>query len=250
MSSVCVVQPDLGGSTTLALALDYFDIKVENGVSALSGTTILNRCYNDTDFNPTEGFCRFVTRDANQILTVTSGFVNLSEDIVKGYEFTGRFATDLFGGRFTLNTNVTKYTEQSDRVFPEEILLDANGTLNVPDWVANADATYRTGPVTLRYGVEWFDSSSGTAELNQTSRSTGVVNQANVDILNEFYQIEVPDYFLHSASVQFNITERFEMTLGVRNIFDTEPPQSPFITRPSATHRCIRVTITPAASGL
>ena len=220
-----VVQPDLGGRTTLALALDYFDIKVENGVSALAGTTILNRCYNDPNFNPTQGFCRFVTRDANNALTVTSGFVNLSEDVVKGFEFTGRFATDIFDGRFTLNANLTRYTEQSDRLFPEEILLDANGTLNVPDWVANADATFRTGPVLLRYGIEWFDSSSGTAVLNSTNRTTGVVNQANVDALNEFYQIEVPDYFLHSASVQFDISDRFEMTVGVRNIFDTDPPQ-------------------------
>lgn len=220
-----VLQPRISATTTLALAIDYFDIKVSNGVSSLGGTTILSRCYNATDFSPTEGFCRFVQRDANQALTVTSGFVNLSEDVVKGYEFTGRFATEVAGGRLTLNANVTKYTEQSDRLFPEEILLDANGTLNVPDWVANGDITYRTGPVTLRYGVSWFDSSSGTAELNQTSRTTGVVNQANVDILNEFYQIEVPDYFLHSASVQFNLTEKFELTLGVRNLFDKEPPK-------------------------
>ncbi len=220
-----VLKPDFGGTTTLALAVDYFDIKVENGVSALSGTTILNRCYNDTAFDPNAGFCRFVERDANNILTVTSGYVNLSEDVVKGYEFTGRFATDVFGGRFTLNANVTKYTEQSDRTFPEEILLDANGTLNVPDWVGNFDATYRTGPVLLRYGVEWFDKSSGTAEYNQTSRTTGVVNQANVDTLNEYYQIEAPSYFLHSTSVQFSLTDNFEMTVGVRNIFDTDPPK-------------------------
>ena len=220
-----VVQPRISSTTTLALAVDYFDIKVSNGVSALSGTTILNRCYNDVDFNPSEGFCRFVSRDANNILSVTSGFVNLSEDIVKGYEFTGRFATDLFGGRFTFNASLTKYTEQSDRTFPEEILLDANGTTNVPDWVGNFDATYRTGATTFRYGVSWFDSSSGTAEYNQTSRTTGVVNQANVDQLNEFYQIEVPDYFLHSASVQFDIAEKFEMTLGVRNLFDKQPPK-------------------------
>ena len=220
-----VVQPRISSTTSLALAVDYFDIKVSNGVSSLGGTTILNRCYNDPDFNPTEGFCRFVQRDANNILTVTSGYVNLSEDVVKGYEFTGRFATDLFGGRFTLNANLTKYTEQSDRTFPEEILLDANGTLNVPDWVGNFDATYRTGPVTFRYGVSWFDSSSGTAEYNQTSRTTGVVNQANVDVLNEFYQIEVPDYFLHTASLQLNVTDKFEMTLGVRNLFDKDPPK-------------------------
>ncbi|WP_246844976.1 TonB-dependent receptor [Altererythrobacter sp. TH136] len=220
-----VAQPRISSTTTLALALDYFDIKVSNGVSSLTGTTILNRCYNANDFSPTTGFCRFVTRDANQALTVTSGFVNLSEDVVKGFEFTGRFATEVAGGRLTLNASATRYTEQSDRIFPEEILLDANGTLNVPDWVANGDISYRTGPVTLRYGVSWFDSSSGTAVLNQTNRTTGEVNQTNVDILNEQYLIEAPDYFLHTASVQFDVMDNFELTLGVRNLFDKDPPR-------------------------
>ncbi|APZ98311.1 TonB-dependent receptor [Sphingopyxis sp. QXT-31] len=220
-----VIQPRLPGTTTFAFAVDYFDIKVTNGVSALSGTTILNRCYNDVDFDPNGGFCRFVQRDANQILTVTSGFVNLAEDVVKGYEASLRFGTDLFGGRLLLNANVTKYTEQSDRTFPEEILLDANGTLNVPDWVGSGDLTYRKGPVTFRYGVTWFDGSSGTAEYNQTSRTTGVVNQANVDILNDFYVIETPAYFLHNASFQFDVNEKLEITMGVRNLFDKDPPK-------------------------
>lgn len=219
-----VLQPRISADTSIAFAIDYFDIKVTNGVSSLAGGTILSRCYNAVDFDPNGGFCRFVQRDGNQALTVTSGFVNLSEDIVKGFEVTARFATEVLGGRLVLNGNLTRYTEQSDRLFPEEILLDANGTLNVPDWVGSFDATYRTGPVLLRYGVTWLDSSSGTAILNQTNRTTGVVNQANVDTLNEFYQIEVPDYFLHNASVQFNISERMQLTMGVRNLFDTQPP--------------------------
>ena len=71
---------------TLSLALDYFNTKVENGVSDLSGAAILNRCYAAENFNASEGFCRFVTRDPNNALSVVSSFVNLSEDIVKGFE--------------------------------------------------------------------------------------------------------------------------------------------------------------------
>lgn len=220
-----VVQPRISSSTTLGLAVDYFDIKVSNGVSSISGSSILSRCYSAVDFNPSEGFCKFVSRDSNKILTVTSGYVNLSQDIVKGFEFTGRFATELLGGRFTFNANMTKYTEQSDKTFPEEILLDSNGTLTVPDLVGNFDATYSTGPVSLRYGVSWFNGSSGTAVYNQTSRTTGLVNQANVDLLNNTYQIEVPDYYQHSASVQLSVTDNFQMTLGVRNLLDKDPPK-------------------------
>ena len=220
-----VLQPRISASTSFALAVDYFDIKVSNGVSALSGTTILNRCYNATDFNPATGFCRFVQRDANKILTVTSGFVNLATDIVKGYEMSARFGTDIFGGRLLINANLTKYTEQSDRTFPEEILLDANGTLNVPDWVGSGDVSFRKGPVTARWGVTWFDGSSGTAVYNQTNRTTGVVNQNNVDTLNNEYLIEAPSYMLHNVSVQLNVNDKLEVTMGVRNLFDKDPPR-------------------------
>lgn len=126
-------------------------------LSDLSGTTILQRCYNNANFNPTQGFCRFVQRDTNQALTVTSSFVNLSENIVKGFEFNGRYARELLGGRFILNANVTKYTEQSTRLFPEEFLTDSNGIITAPDWVGNFDVTFNIDPVTIRYGLDWTD---------------------------------------------------------------------------------------------
>jgi iron complex outermembrane recepter protein len=220
-----VLQPKISQSVSVSFAVDYFDIKVENGVSTLAGGTILNRCYSAVDFDPSAGFCRFVQRDPNNALTVTSGFVNLSTDIVKGYEFTGRVSADVLDGRLTFNANVTRYTEQSDKLFPEEFLLDANGTLNNPDWVGTFDATYRRGPIFLRYGIEWFDSSSGTYAFNATSRQTGLVNAATEQQLRDDFILEVPDYFLHSASVQFTISEKFEATIGVRNLFNTEPPR-------------------------
>ncbi len=224
-SAGVVLKPKLGGSTSVSLALDYFDIKVSNGVSSLSGSTILSRCYSATDFDPATGFCRFVSRNANNQLTVTSGYVNLSTDIVKGFEFNGRFATDVFGGRFTLNANLTKYTEQSDKVFAEEFLRDANGTLNNPDWVGSADFTFRKGKVTFRYGFSWIDSSSGTYDYLAFNRTTGQVNTALAQSYRDSYLLEVPDYWLHSASLQFNVNDKFEMTMGVRNLFDAELPK-------------------------
>jgi iron complex outermembrane recepter protein len=220
-----VLQPRISESLSVSLAVDYFDIKVENGVSSLTGATLLGRCYGATDFDPAGGFCRFVQRDANNALTVTSGFVNLSTDIVKGFEVTARVSADVLGGRLTLNGNLTRYTEQSDKLFPEEFLLDANGTLNNPDWVGSFDATYRTGPMLLRYGVEWSDSSSGTYAFNATSRQTGLVNAATEQQLRDDFILEVPDYFLHTASVQIAVSDKFETTIGVRNLFDKQPPR-------------------------
>ena len=221
-----VVRPPLPQSFgTLSLALDYFDIKVENGVSDLAGGTILNRCYEDVNFDPSGGFCRFVDRNADNQLEVVSSYVNLAEDIVKGFEFNGRFSSDIGPGRFVFNANVTKYTEQSSRLFPEEFLDDANGTITQPDWVGNFDATYALDNVTLRYGVDWTDGDSEkTYRFFAFDNVTGEVDQ---DLLQEYkdtYLLEVDDYFLHNASVQLNVDD-YEFTFGVRNLFNTRPPR-------------------------
>lgn len=220
-----VFQPRLGEGLTLALSADYFDIKVDNGVASLGGGDILARCYGAEDFDPTQSFCAFVNRDANNILEVTSGFVNLTENIVKGYEFNARLGLDLFDGRLLLNANAVKYTEQSDRLFPDEVLLDRNGIYDTPDFVGSFDATYRRENVTLRYGFTFLDSSSGTYDYFATSRTDGSVDPGTVQDLKDNYILEVPAYFLHNASVQFNVDDRMQLTVGVRNIFDTEPPR-------------------------
>jgi outer membrane receptor protein involved in Fe transport len=222
-----VVQPPLPSSIgSLSLALDYFDIRVSNGVSQLGAGNILNRCYSDPQFDPNGGFCRLLTRDANNVLTVNNGYVNLSTDIVKGYEFNGRFATDvLFGNRLVLNANVTHYTEQSTRLFADEFLTDANGTYVTPDWVGTFDATYNIDDITFRYGLTWIDGSSGTYDYFAFDPQTGTVDPALAQAYRDSYILEVPDYFLHSASVQFDVSDKFEFTMGVRNLFDKKPPR-------------------------
>lgn len=224
-SAGVVLKPRISAATQVSLALDYFDIKVKNGVSSLGAATLLSRCYGATDFSPTGGFCRFVQRDANSVLTVTSGFVNLSTDIVKGFEFNGRFATELMDGKLTLNANVTKYTEQSDRLFADEFLRDANGTLTAPEWVGSFDAIYRRDKVTVRYGLSWIDSSKGTYDFLAFNRTTGQVDAARAQSFRDSTILEAKDYFLHSASIQFEVSDKFELTLGVRNLFDKQPPK-------------------------
>jgi len=220
-----VFQPRLSDGMSLSLSADYFDIKVSNGVSSLGGGDILSRCYGVEDFDPTQSFCAFVNRDANNILEVTSGFVNLTDNAVKGYEFNARLGFDLFDGRLLLNANAVKYTEQSDRLFPEEVLLDRNGIYDTPDFVGSFDATYRQDDVTLRYGFTFLDASSGTYDHFATSRLDGSVDAATAQDLRDSFILDVPAYFLHNASVQFNFDDRMQLTAGVRNIFNTEPPE-------------------------
>jgi len=156
---------------------------------------------------------------------VTSSYVNLSQSYVKGYEFNARYSRDLFGNRFVLNADVTHYTQQASRLFPEEYLSDANGIVTSPDWVANVDATYSMKHVTFRYGVDWIDAShQRTYDYLAFNNQTGEIDPADLAFYKNNFLYDVPDYFLHNASVQFDV-KNYEFTFGVRNLFNTKPPQ-------------------------
>ena len=209
-----VVEPNLGSLGQLSFAADYFSIKVKNGVQQLGSSTILQQCYDDADFRA-ESICGLVTRNATApfALTVTTGFVNISTVIAKGWDFNARYTVPLMGGTLRLNADVTKLNDRYTQTLPTDPIADNIGTLNNPEWTGNFDVTYKYGRWNFRYGVEWLDGTNSPAAyigLSDTARTT--------------YVFETDDYFLHSASIQWK-GDSFGITIGARNLFNKEPPQ-------------------------
>ena len=209
-----IVQPELPtGWGDLSVAVDRFDIQVDNGVASLGGAAILNRCYDDLQFRAGGSFCRFVARNpANNALTVTNGFVNLSTDVVKGYDFTARYSNNIGLGRLRLNLSLTKYQSQANKLFREDPLDDVNGTIGNPDWSGALDANYAYKNWNFYYGLEWVGKTSSYAYLEQ-------------DPATSTYKLNTPDYFLHSASIRYrDEAGKWSATFGVRNLANVKPP--------------------------
>ena len=80
-----IIQPALGDAGELSVAIDYFDIEINNGVDQAGGNNILNRCYDDPDFRAGGGFCRLVTRNpATAALTVSNAYTNIATQLAEG----------------------------------------------------------------------------------------------------------------------------------------------------------------------
>ena len=222
-----IIQPVLPQSVgDLSVSLDYFSITINDGISQLGARSILNSCYGDVAFNPNSGFCSLVSRDANNVLTVTNNYLNISTQKAKGLEFNIRYSRDIGPGNFTFEALVTKFTDQSNQLFSNEKLVDSNGTIATPDWTGTFNATYQLKRVKFRYGLEWTGKTGDkTYEYLATDGETGTFDPADVQFLKDNYKFNTPDYFLHSASIQFDVADKFELTLGMRNIFDKKPPR-------------------------
>lgn len=210
-----IVQPEMpSGWGTLSLAVDRFDITVDNGVSRAGATGILNRCYDDVGFRASGGFCRLVTRNpVSNALTVSDSYVNLATDIVRGFDYTARYTNNVGVGKLRLNLTATEFTNQSNKLFAEDPLDNVNGTIGAPRWSGAFDARYTLADWTVAYGLEWVGKMSSYDYLGQ-------------DPGTSTYKLDVPQYFTHSLSVKYsNPVGKWDATIGVRNLTNTGLPQ-------------------------
>ena len=213
-----VFQPQLpSGWGDLSFATDYYEIEINNSVVRLGGGAILSDCYNSdpSEFAARAGNCSFITRaSSNNALTVESSYINIATDIAKGLDYTLRYRRDVGPGTATFNLGVTQVTEVSSQLLPTDIARDQKGRINVPEFSGYADLTYNWQEWRVRWGVEYIQA---TEDYSYYLREYGDDYEA------AGYDLAVPDYFLHSASVQYR-TDDWTATVGVRNIFNEEPP--------------------------
>ena len=210
-----ILKPELPeGWGDLALAVDYYNIEIDNGVSRVGAGALLQLCYDDPEFRAGGGYCRFIEPRAagsNQ-LTVYDSYTNIATQAVEGIDYNLRYTRDVGPGSARLNLGVTQYLTQKSRLFSTDPWDDYNGTLTAPEFTANADITYVMDQWTFRYGVDWIAGQDSHAYLGIPDGRAA-----------SGYDFKAPDYWLQNASVQYR-AEDWTATVGVRNLTDETPP--------------------------
>jgi len=207
-----ILQPELGDAGDLSAAIDYFDIEITNGVDQAGFNNILARCYDDPQFRSGGAFCRLNTRDpaGARGLTVSNAYTNIATQLAEGIDYTIRYERDLGPGSFRVNFLATHYLEQSSNLFEDEELDLWNGTLEYPEDTANMELSFTLQAWRFLWGVDWIDGMDSYAFLEQ--------NPATY-----IRDLSVGDYQEHYMSVRYT-SDRWQVTGGVRNVFDAEPP--------------------------
>jgi outer membrane receptor protein involved in Fe transport len=209
-----ILQPELpSGMGDLSMALDRFGITVNDGVSRAGTSSILSRCYDSVGFKDAGGFCRLVKRAPGlNSLTVNDSYVNLATDVVKGYDFTARYATNVSDGKLRVNLNATRFDEQASKLFDTDSLVDVNGTVTNPKWTANLDVNFTSKDWTYYWGLDYIGVTDSYAYYGlEKTTST--------------YKFDTPAYFKHNVSVKYkDPVQKWEVVAGFRNLTNIKPP--------------------------
>lgn len=216
----------------LDLSVTYFSIDIEDTVEELDPTTILRRCYND-DADLQSALCSRIARrgvnpENNTVSLVDSSFVNLGLVTSNGYDINARFTDDFnLGGRFVdlaLTLTGTRYTALEEQIDADAPVDDRVGEAGFPEWSWVVRADFSTG----NWGLSWRSRFVGDFELDPEDvvPSTNTVNEACVILGGPTTCVDKhfgDAVWYHDLSLTYERDE-WSTTLGVRNIFDEEPP--------------------------
>jgi iron complex outermembrane recepter protein len=206
-----ILEPDFGTAGNLSLAVDFFELRVDDGVAQAGYGYVLDTCYNDPDFLAGGGYCNFVARDpATNQLTVTDGFVNLATDVVRGFEYQARYQTDVGTGTLLFNLAATQLRKQANKLFETELLDELQHTIGYPKWTGTLTGAYTRGLWRYTYGIDVVGKQDSMEYLDE-------------DPNDSFYDFTTGTYITHFGSVRY-LNKGWEVTAGVRNLFNKEPP--------------------------
>ncbi|WP_312164297.1 TonB-dependent receptor [Phenylobacterium sp.] len=206
-----VWQPTQVGG--LSVTLDYFDIKIEDAIRSIPGSTKLSVCYASPGM--THPFCgpSNFTRSplTGEVNYLSAQPVNTGQERMKGVDMGVRYDFDVGERRASLDWNTTYLSEYVVTPFPgaDPIIFDGHiggGNGGYPHWRSNATFSLTDDKWTGTYSVQWI------GEATDFNAKPGAIGY------------KTPDVFYHNAQFAYRLGDQADIAVGIDNIFDEKAP--------------------------
>ena len=206
--------------------VDYWDIEIENAISAISGTDIVEGCLDSADF-PNVPLCAQFSRRADGGLDdLASGQLNFARLEASGIDFALNYGFDLGENGFTAAL-VGSYQEKLDRFFNPQDLTEVDPEIEEvqrPELSGNLSLGWNRGPFGL--GVQTtYQSNQFLSEITASEAAAAAGLDPDAQTHFDIYRglDETGDTFIFDANGYFEVTDQLRVYGGVNNITDEIP---------------------------
>ncbi len=198
-------------------AVDGYDIKLENAINQVSAQEIADLCVDQPSLDNV--FCAAITRQnggatAGRITNFLVQPENVASFRTRGVDFTANYGFepgDL--GRFNVRV-AGGYLDRLEFIgTPGGDVTDSRNLPGAPKWVVTGDLTYKSGPLTLNYGINYF---------SKTQRYSRNLREAQLDIAAPEY-LKIKAKWEHDIQASFDVDDKFTFYGGVNNLWDQKP---------------------------
>lgn len=191
-----------------SFSADYWHIAVDDTIGSLTlDQALQNIAFLDPD--------RFI-RTGGVLTLVDLRADNLGSRRTKGIEFSARGGVDAVGGEIGLGFDGTYLLQKKEKLVPIAPYRDLRGVFSFAGdlglkWKHNAWVNYRRGA--------FFTTLSQIFRSGYDNQVISTASAARPD-----YNPKVKPYIIYNASAGVEINDRFRLTAGIKNLFNTDPP--------------------------
>jgi iron complex outermembrane receptor protein len=246
-----------------SMAVDYFDINVDNEIRQFGTANILGSCYrsaNGPGFSANDPFCTLFHRNGdpvdndspaipdgtagpNAIQEVHNDYVNVAHQGNRGIDVTLRYERELGPGELTIQGEANFMLEDVTQIFLNGLVNDFLGTtqnFRGPEIVADAAIRYDVNDWTFNWAARFIGEGSDDSQFGgDTFRSTRYCTFLPCTTTNTVqFGAPTAPFVRFQQSVEpityhdFSIRKRFDnetgadvaIILGMTNVFDERPP--------------------------
>lgn len=194
----------------LSLTVDYWDVEIEDAISAVGSGDILEGCLDSTNY-PGLDFCSLFSRRADGGLDfLETGQINYARIEASGVDFAASYSFDVgvntFGARL-----VGSYQDKLDRYFNPLDLNDVDPEvqeIQLPEWSGNLTLSWDRGPLSVALQTSYLSEQS-------------VDEIEDVDLYGDDAFFD--EIYIFDANASYELSESFTIYGGVNNIADEEP---------------------------
>jgi outer membrane receptor protein involved in Fe transport len=228
-TTVGIVLSPRGFLNGLRLAVDYYDIKIDNAIGTIGAQTIANRC-----FEGATEFCSLIERNPdNSLLRITDRFLNVNQLKTRGVDFELDYRMAL-SDKDTLTLRALA-TYVADLITVDSLRatdragmtgIPVSGIPGIPDWTVDTTLTYDHEPFSITLQGRYITAGKYDATLIGP-------DDPNYDIFSplSINDNTVPSYLLFNLSGRVNVINEGGRQLqffgAINNLFDRTPPLAP-----------------------
>ena len=195
------------GPVGVEVALDYWEVDLEDGITELGVNYILNDCYN----NLNQGSCSLITRRADySIAQILDAPINAAELYTEGVDLQIDGTWDLGNSRFTASVLWSHFLENYRKSFPDDDEFDLVGRYS--------GAAFAEDKANFTLSWEW-----NSLRVSWLGEYIGELDSPSV-IFGDYDQ-KIDSQFYHDIVVDYNF-DRTGTTIsaGITNVSDEAPP--------------------------
>lgn len=200
--------------------VDFFNIGVDQSISAVGSDTILSSCYPAAGGTPE--FCdRILRYEDGTIDTILDPQSNVGADDTSGLDFSFRYQPQTPFGRVGLSLDAT-YLGKFDRTLASGTVVRGKGTYDLggvyTDWKGVLGLNWARDAVSAGANVRWINGFK-ECENNTCSRQSEDDPEPQSRMVKDYYAVDANVAYDWETKVGTATAQ-----LGVNNVFDTEPP--------------------------